>query len=382
MTTSKRDYYDVLGISKNASDEEIKKAFRKLAMEYHPDRNKREGAEDQFKEINEAYQVLSDASKRSTYDQFGHAGISGNGGGRGFEGFENFGGFGDIFDAFFGGFGGSGSRGRANAPRRGSDLQYLMTLEFEDSIFGIDNEIEIERTEVCGQCNGNRSEPGTSPRTCSNCKGEGEVRRAHQNVFGQFVQVVPCNTCQGQGAIITSPCTKCRGRGKEQRNRKLEVSVPAGIEHGTQIRLRGEGEPGTNGGPMGDLYVVIRVRPHEFFTREGNDIYYTLALNVAQAALGAKIKVPTILEEVELPIPAGTQTGDVFRLKNKGAPYLRSSRKGDQLVDVVVETPKALTDEQVELFKKLAESFSPEDADENSGDKGIFNKIKDVLHGE
>ncbi|MCI0870170.1 MAG: DnaJ domain-containing protein, partial [Chloroflexi bacterium] len=218
MTTRKRDYYDTLGVSQAASDEDIKKAFRKLAMEYHPDRNRREGAEEKFKEINEAYQVLSDSEKRGTYDRFGHAGVTGNG--KGFEGFENFGGFGDIFDAFFGG----SSRSRPNAARRGSDLQYSLTVEFEEAVFGVDQDVELQRTETCSSCHGSRSEGGAAPQTCSNCGGIGEVRRAHQSVFGQFVQVVACNVCRGDGRIITDPCTRCRGSGQERRNRKLEVS--------------------------------------------------------------------------------------------------------------------------------------------------------------
>ncbi|MCI0791292.1 MAG: molecular chaperone DnaJ [Chloroflexi bacterium] len=376
MTTRKRDYYDTLGVSQGASDEDIKKAFRKLAMEYHPDRNRREGAEEKFKEINEAYQVLSDSEKRGTYDRFGHAGVTGNG--KGFEGFENFGGFGDIFDAFFGG----SSRSRPNAARRGSDLQYSLTVEFEEAVFGVDQDVELQRTETCSSCHGSRSEGGAAPQTCSNCGGVGEVRRAHQSVFGQFVQVVACNVCRGDGRIITDPCSRCRGSGQERRNRKLEVSIPGGIEEGTQVRLRGEGEQGINGGPAGDLYVVVRIKPHEIFRREGNDIVYTLPLNVSQAALGAKVIIPTLKGEAEMEIPSATQSGQSFRLKGKGVPYLRSKRRGDQIVHVFVNTPTDLTEEQQALLEKLAESFGDESKADHPPDKSIFTKIKDAFVNE
>jgi len=381
MTTSKRDYYDILSVAKGASDEDIKKAFRKLAMEFHPDRNRREGAEEKFKEINEAYQVLSDAEKRGAYDRFGHAGVTGNGNGKGFEGYENFGGFGDIFDAFFGGFGGK-TRSRPNAARRGSDLQYSMSLEFDQAVFGVDQDVELQRTETCSSCHGTRSQGGATPATCSNCNGAGEVRRAHQSVFGQFVQVVPCNVCNGEGAVITDPCSQCRGSGQEQRVRKLEVSIPGGIEEGTQVRLRGEGEQGLNGGPPGDLYVVVRIKPHKIFRREGNDIVYTLPLNIAQAALGANVMIPTLKGEAEMEIPVGTQSGQSFRLKGKGVPYLRSKRRGDQIVNVFVNTPMKLTKEQQDLFQKLAESFGDETRADHPPDKSIFTKIKDAFVNE
>jgi molecular chaperone DnaJ len=381
MTTSKRDYYDILSVAKGASDEDIKKAFRKLAMEFHPDRNRREGAEAKFKEINEAYQVLSDTEKRGAYDRFGHAGVTGNGNGKGFEGYENFGGFGDIFEAFFGGFGGN-TRSRPNAARRGSDLQYSMSLDFEQAVFGVDHDVELQRTETCSSCHGTKSKDGATPANCSNCEGLGEVRRAHQSVFGQFVQVVPCNVCSGKGAIITDPCTQCRGSGREQRVRKLEVSIPGGIEEGTQVRLRGEGEQGLNGGPPGDLYVVVRIKPHKIFRREGNDIVYTLPLNISQAALGANVMIPTLKGEAEMEIPGGTQSGQSFRLKGKGVPYLRSKRRGDQIVNVFVNTPMQLTKEQQDLFQQLAESFGDGTKADHPPDKGIFTKIKDTFVNE
>ena len=380
MTTSnKQDYYDLLGVHRGASDEDIKRAFRKLAMEYHPDRNKREGAAEKFKEINEAYQVLSDSQKRAAYDRFGHAGVSGNGGARGFEGFDNFAGFGDIFDAFFGGT----TRASPNAARRGADLKYALTIELEDAAFGVDKEINLERTEVCGECNGSRSAPGSSPQMCGNCSGAGEVRRAHESVFGHFVQVVPCSVCRGVGQTITDPCDTCRGSGRERRSRTLEVAIPAGVEDGMQIRLRGEGEAGHNNGAPGDLYVLLRLRQHDIFRRAENDILFTLPINMAQAALGTKVMVPTITgEDAELDIPAGTQTGALFRMKNMGIPYIRSSRKGDQVVTVDVQTPKKLTDEQKALFEELARSFGDDAASMNVEDKGFFDKIKDAISGE
>ena len=375
MTTRKSDYYDVLGVGRGASDEEIKKAFRKLALEFHPDRNKNDGAEERFKEINEAYQVLSDRKMRTSYDRFGHSGVGQNGA-RGFEGFENFGGFGDIFDAFFGG--GVGSRSRStNAAQRGADLQYPIVIEFEEAVFGADKEFQIRRVEMCSKCRGSRSEPGSSTATCSGCNGSGQVRRAQQSIFGQFVQVATCSTCRGEGKIITQPCGHCRGSGRETKSRTLSVSIPAGIEDGVQIRLNGEGEPGSNGGRPGDLYVGVRVKDHDVFHRDGYSILYGLSINVAQAALGATVKVPTLEGEGDLQVPQGTQSGQVFRLKGKGVPHLRSNRRGDQLVAVVVETPKSLSDEQRRLFEELSEVLSS--ADRSADGKGIFDKIKDAF---
>ena len=379
MTTSKRDYYEVLGVSRSASEEELKRAFRKLALEYHPDRNRSDGAEDRFKEINEAYQILSDSNKRASYDRHGHAGVSSNGA-RGFEGFENFGGFGDIFDAFFGGGFGPRSRTTTSA-QRGADLQYVMTIDFEEAVFGAEKEFEIRRTEVCGTCKGSRGEPGSSPTMCANCRGTGQVRRAHQSIFGQFVQAATCGTCRGEGQMITQPCASCKGSGRGTRNRKLAVSVPAGIEEGTQIRLTGEGEPGARGGSPGDLYVAVQVNEHDIFQREGYQILYAIPVNVAQATLGATLRVPTLEGEIELELPKGTQSGGVFRLKGKGVPHLRSSRRGDQLVKVVVQTPTSLTEEQRRLFQELAESLGDGEATDDSNGRGWFGKFKDSLGG-
>jgi molecular chaperone DnaJ len=374
MTTSKRDYYQVLGVSRGASDEDIKKAFRKLAMEYHPDRNKDAAASERFKEINEAYQVLSDSKKRSNYDTFGHAGVNTNGGG--FDGFENFGGFGDIFDAFFGGSG----RRSATAARRGTDLQVDITIDFEKAVFGAEEDIEIRRNEICSRCRGARSEPGTSPETCVQCRGSGQVRRSQQGIFGQFTQVSTCTMCRGEGSVITTPCSNCRSAGTEMRDRKLVVTIPAGIETSTQIRLSGEGEPGMYGGSAGDLYVVVRVRDHKLFRRRGYDIIYVQNINIAQAALGLTLNVPTLQGEEEIEIPRGTQSGDVIRLRDKGIPHLRNKRaRGDQLVTVIVETPKTLTDEQRELLTQLADTFDDGSGHTRKKPDGLFDKLKQSL---
>jgi len=379
MTTSKRDYYEVLGITRNSSEEEIKKAFRRLALEYHPDRNKDDGAEKRFKEINEAYQVLSNDKKRADYDRFGHASV-GASGGRGFDGFETFGGFGDIFDAFFSGGAGSTTRARPNTARRGADLQFSVTISFEQAVFGTDQEIEIQRIDVCSRCQGSRSEPGTSPTMCANCNGNGQVRRSHQGFFGQFHQVSTCSNCRGEGTILSSPCAQCRGTGRERRTRKLVVSIPAGIEDGTQIRLTREGEAGVNGGRPGDLYVLVRANGHKLFRREGNDIHYTLPISVFHATLGATLKVKTIHGDTDLEIPAGTQPGQTFTIRGQGVPHLRSNQRGNQLVTVQVRIPSALSDEERAVFRELARMGGEWGADDL--EKGFFDKIKDAFGTE
>ena len=379
MTTSKRDYYDVLGINRNASEEDIKKAFRKLALEFHPDRNRSDGAEARFKEVNEAYQVLSDSDKRASYDRFGHAAVGANGG-RGFDGFENFGGFGDIFDAFFGGGFGSHTQTRANAARRGNDLQTSLTITFEEAVFGAEKEIHINRSDVCGRCHGARSEPDTTASTCGNCRGSGQVRRSQQGFFGQFVQVTTCSVCGGEGSRITDPCTQCHGAGRERRQRKLAVTIPAGIDDSTQIRLNREGEAGTNGGRPGDLYVAIEVLGHDVFKRAGTDVHLSLPISIPQAVLGSTIEVPTLEGDEDIVIPAGTQTGTTFSLKNRGVPHLRSRQRGDQIVTVQVSIPTSLDKDQRHLFAALAESMG--ETNTGNGSKGIFNKVKDVFAGE
>ena len=372
MTTKKHDYYGTLGVSRTASEEEIKRAFRKLALQYHPDRNKDDGAGEKFKEISEAYQVLSDAKKRSEYDRFGYIRSGSNGGARGFDGFDGFGGFGDIFDAFFGG---GGTRARTSA-QRGADLQYPMTIQFEEAVFGAEKTFEIRRPEVCSRCHGSRSEPGSAPAQCGNCKGAGEVRRSHQSVFGQFVQVQTCSTCRGEGTVITNVCSKCRGSGEETMERKLAVTIPAGIDTGTQIRLTAEGDPGRAGGPPGDLYVAIRVKSHPVFHREGDTIVVSLTLNMAQGALGTTVRVPTVDGDVEMTVPPGAQSGDMVTLKGHGVPHLNNSRsRGDQLVALRVKTPGSLTNDQRALLEQLAETFR--DDEDFDDEKGWFGKFKD-----
>ncbi len=374
--TTKRDYYDVLGVSSSASDEEIKKAFRRLALEYHPDRNKKTDAEERFKEINEAYQVLSNPEKRAAYNRFGHDGVSANGGmGRGFEGFDTFGGFGDIFDAFFGGF---GSRARTG-PQRGHDLEMGLTLSFEEAALGIQREVEVSRAELCERCRGSRSEPGTSRERCATCRGSGQVRRSQQSLFGQFVQVVTCSTCGGEGQVIARPCTQCRGGGYERHTRRLPVTIPAGVEDGSQFRLTGEGDAGSRGGPAGDLYLVLHVKEHKLFRRDGYSLLFELPINFAQAALGGTVDVPTLQGRISLKIPAGVQPGTVLRVKGEGVARLRGRGRGDMLITVRVVTPRSLDPEERRLFEELSNRLeSVEGADE---EKGWFDRIRETLGG-
>jgi len=349
----KRDYYEVLGVDRNATDEEIKRAFRRLAFKYHPDRNREDGAEEKFKEVNEAYEVLSDPDKRSAYDRFGHSGAEGLFG-RGFEGFD-FGGFGDIFEAFFGGT----ATAARQAPQRGADLHYGLTITFEEAAFGCEKEINISRTEHCSLCHGIGCKPGTQPARCPNCNGTGEVRRTQQSIFGRFTTTTVCGQCRGEGRIITDPCPLCRGTGREKQKRSIKVKIPAGVDDGSRIRISGEGEAGTRGGPSGNLYVTLSVEPHKLFTRDGDNILYDLPINPAQAALGTEVEVPTLNGTVKLKVPAGSQTGQVLRLKNKGIPHLHGSGRGDQLVALFVVTPESLTKKQRQLFEELASSLGP-----------------------
>ena len=367
-----RDYYEVLGVNRNASADEIKSAFRNLARQYHPDVNKAADAEERFKEINEAYAVLSDSDKRAAYDRYGQAGLNGMGGAPDFTTVD----FSDIFEEFFG-FGGGSSR-RRNAPRRGTDLSYAVSLAFEESVFGVEKEIEITRDETCATCRGSGAEPGTSPVRCTTCGGKGEVRQARQTFLGSMVQVTTCPTCNGSGEVISTPCHTCRGRGLERKNVKKTVPIPAGVDTGTQIRLAGEGQPGVNGGPNGNLYLEIQVKPHAYFRRKQFDIILDLGINVAQAALGADIEVPTLEGTAKLTIPAGTQPGKVFTLKGKGVPHLRASGRGDELVVVDVEVPTHLTAEQRELFEQLAKSLGSE---VHTKEKSFFDRLKEVLGG-
>jgi molecular chaperone DnaJ len=347
----KRDYYEVLGLPRDASNEDIKKAFRKLAFQYHPDRNHDDGAEERFKEINEAYEVLSDADKRSAYDRFGHNGAE-NFFGRGFEGFD-IGGFGDIFEAFFGGTG----RTARQTSRNGNDLRYNISVSFEEAALGCEKEIEISRTEVCSTCRGTRARPGSQPTRCSTCDGAGQIRRVQRSIFGQFINTAVCGQCHGEGVLITDPCRDCKGSGFQKHKRHISVRVPAGIDDGNGIRLTGEGEAGSRGGSPGSLYVLISVKPHEYFTREGDNILYELPLNFAQAALGTEVEVPTLYGASKLKIPSGSQAGKVFRLKDKGIAHLHGMGRGDQMVRLRLVTPESLTKEQRKLFEELAKSL-------------------------
>jgi molecular chaperone DnaJ len=374
---TQRDYYEVLGVPKNASNDDLKSAFRRLARQYHPDVNSEPDAEERFKEINEAYAVLSDAERRAAYDRYGHAGVRGPGGTTDFT--VDFSDFADIFGDLFG-FGGFGrtSRRTRNAPRRGADLQYRLELSFEEAVFGVEKEIEITRDEVCATCQGSGAEPGTSPVRCSTCNGNGEVRQVRQTILGSMVQVSTCPTCNGSGETIASPCHTCQGRGLERRTRKKVVNIPAGVDNGTQIRLAGEGQPGVNGGPNGSLYVAVQVKSHKFFRRRDNDVLLDLDINIAQATLGAEVEIPTVDGKATLKIPGGTQPGKVLRMRGKGVPHLRSNGRGDQLVIVNVEIPTRLTNEQRRLFEQLAKSLG---SDVRPQERSFLDWLKETLGG-
>ncbi|MGZ7442427.1 molecular chaperone DnaJ [Paenibacillus sp. TH7-28] len=370
----KRDYYEVLGVGKTATEEEVKKAYRKLARQYHPDVNKAADAEAKFKEVKEAYDVLSDEGKRARYDQYGHVDPN-QGMGGGFSG-TDFGGFGDIFDMFFGGGGG---RRDPNAPQRGNDLQYTMTIEFEEAAFGKETDISIPRTENCDTCSGTGAKPGTKPTVCSVCHGTGQQEVVQNTPFGRMVNRRSCSACGGRGQIIKEKCPTCSGSGKVKKQRKIHVRIPAGVDDGAQLRMTGEGEGGLRGGPPGDLYIVIRVKEHEYFEREGDDVYLEVPITFAQAALGDEIEIPTLTEKVKLKIPAGTQTGTFFRLKGKGIPRLRGVGQGDQHVKVVLMTPRKLSEEQKELLRQFA-SLEGEFTHEN--EQSFFDRMKRAFRGE
>ncbi len=348
---TKRDYYEALSLSRDATAEDIKKAFRRLAFKHHPDRNRDDGAEAKFKEINEAFEVLSDPDKRARYDHFGHMDTDGFST-RGFEGFD-FGGFGDIFETFF-----SGMRyATRHAPQHGTDLQYEATISLEEAAFGCEKEIEIKRTELCATCHGTGARPGSQPVRCPNCNGTGQVRRVQRSLFGSFINMTACNRCQGEGQVISEPCQQCKGSGREKQKRRISVKIPAGIQDGTQIRLSSEGDVGLRGGSSGDLYVTIGVLEHKLFVREGDDIIYELPINFAQAALGNEIEIPTLYGETKITIPSGSQTGKEFRLKNKGIAHLRRNGHGDQIVKLLVVTPESLNKEQRKLFEELSNTL-------------------------
>jgi molecular chaperone DnaJ len=347
----KQDYYEVLGVSRNASNEEIKREFRKLAKLYHPDRNREQGAEDKFKEINEAYQVLSDPEKRSRYDRYGRVDVA--------EGFPDFGfgGLGDIFESFFGGFGTPFGRTAQRVPQRGDSLQSHLTLSFNEAVFGCGKEVEIQRIEFCPSCHGIGSEPGTNPETCSDCRGTGQVKRIQQSIFGRFTHITTCSRCGGSGTVISNPCSQCKGKGRIKVKRKIMVRIPAGVDDGQRLRLDGEGSAGVYGGPPGDLYVTFSVKPHNLFHRDGSDILYELPINFAQAALGDEVRVPSLDGKVDLKIPAGTQNGKTFRFKGKGIPYIDGKGRGDLLVKVAIATPQHLDKNQRHLFEELAKAL-------------------------
>ncbi|HBT50337.1 MAG: Chaperone protein DnaJ [Caldanaerobacter subterraneus] len=381
----KKDLYEILGVDRNASQEEIKKAYRRLAKKYHPDLNPGDKeAEQKFKEINEAYEILSDPQKRAQYDQFGHAAFEQGGfqqGGFGDftqGGFDfDFGGFGDIFGDIFSDFFGTGRRKAEKGPKKGADIRYDLTLTFEEAAFGTEKEIEVERFEVCDVCHGTGVKPGSRPETCPVCHGTGEIRQTQNTPFGRIVNIRTCPRCHGEGKIITDPCQKCGGTGRIRKRRKIKVTIPAGIDEGQMLTLRGEGEPGLRGGPNGDLYIVIHVKPHEIFKREGYDVYVKIPISFADAALGGEIKIPTLDGMVSFTIPEGTQTGTKFKLRGKGIPHIGGRGRGDQIVEVYVEVPKRLSEKQKELLRE----FKRLEGENTAEHKSFFQRMRDAFGG-
>lgn len=404
--SDKRDYYEVLGVDRGADDAALKSAYRKLAMKYHPDRNPdNPEAEQQFKEINEAYEILSDREKRNLYDQFGHAGVNQNaGGGPGGFGGAGFGGFEDIINEMFGGgFGGfGGSTSRRSGPRKGKDIRVDITLTFEEAAFGTNKEIEFYRTEECPTCNGDGAEPGTAKHTCTQCNGTGEVRYRQNSLFGESISVQACNQCNGTGETFDQPCHTCKGKGKVKKKRTIDVKIPAGVYNGAQMTLRGESDLGSKGGPRGDVYVVMRVMGHPTFKRDGDDVFSSINISFVQATLGDEVVVPTLDGKVNFKIPPGTESGKQFRLKGKGVHVLNGYGRGDHYVRVIVDIPKSLNAEQKRLLKAFDDSMQgkksskiketetetqkteakteePSKSEEKNSDGSFFDKVKDVF---
>jgi molecular chaperone DnaJ len=369
--STKRDYYEVLGVSRTADPNELKRAYRRLARQYHPDINKDPDAEEHFKEINEAYEVLSDQEKRQKYDRFGHAGVNGNAG----YGDFGFGSISDIFEEFFG-FG-TGPRTRRKGPRPGADLQYKLEINFEEAAFGCEKEIQIQRFETCPECQGSGAEPGTTPTRCNQCKGTGEVRRVQQSILGSFVNVSTCPTCQGEGEMITTPCKHCRGNKLVRVTKTLTVKIQAGISDGMRIKYVGKGEPGLYGGPPGNLYVLLRVKPHPIFRRSDDNVILEWGLNVAQAALGDKITVPTLDGKETVSVPSGTQTGDSITLRGRGIPHLRRNGRGDQAIIFQVVVPKDLDEQQRQLFQELGRTLGKEVLPQQQ--RGFMDRLRDAF---
>uniref|UniRef100_UPI00307C91CE molecular chaperone DnaJ n=1 Tax=Dysosmobacter welbionis TaxID=2093857 RepID=UPI00307C91CE len=378
MAEQKRDYYEVLGVSRGASEDEIKKAYKKMARKYHPDLNPGDkSAEEKFKEVNEAYEVLSDADKKARYDQYGHAGVDPNFGaggfGGGFDGSFDFGDLGDIFGSFFGGGFGGGRRTNPNAPQRGESIRMSIAISFEEAAFGCEKAVTVERYETCDTCHGNGCAPGTSPEVCPDCHGTGTVQVRRQTPMGVFATSSPCPKCGGKGRIIHQPCKDCRGSGMVRKKKTIQASIPAGIDNGQTISIRGQGNAGKNGGPAGDLLITITVRPHELFRREGTSVLCEAPITFTQAVLGAELEIPTIDGKVKYTLPEGTQSGTTFRLKGKGIPSINGRGRGDQYVTVYIETPKNLNKEQKEALKKFAETMGESNYEEQ---KKFFKKFK------
>ena len=375
MAENKRDYYEVLGVTKGASEDEIKKAYKKMARKYHPDLNPGDkDAEEHFKEVNEAYEVLSDPDKKARYDQYGHAGVDPNfGAGAGFDGNFDFGDLGDVFGSFFGGGFGGGRRTNPNAPQRGESIRMSLAISFEEAAFGCEKAVTVERMEQCETCRGNGCAPGTTPEVCPDCRGTGQVQVRRQTPMGVFATSAPCSKCGGKGQIIHQPCKDCHGSGTVRRRKTIQATIPAGIDNGQTISIRGQGNAGKNGGPAGDLLITITVRPHELFRREGTSVLCEAPITFTQAVLGAELEIPTIDGKVKYTLPEGTQSGTTFRLKGKGIPSINGRGRGDQYVTVYIETPRNLNKEQKEALKKFAESVGESNYEER---KKFFKKFK------